>query len=268
MKTVTFSADDFGLTPSINEAVEIAHRQGVLAQTSLMIAAPAAADAVERARRLPDLRVGLHLVLVDGDSLLGHARLPTITGLDGRFGRDQVGRGFSYFFSRAARRQLESEIRAQFSAFLRTGLTLHHADAHKHMHMHPTVAELMMRIGAEYGLKRIRVPAEPPAVLKACGDSPGAAAHALYNWSRVLRLMARRHGLASADHLFGIHWSGQMTEARVRRLLAHLPDGSSEIYFHPATRRDQALQALMPDYDHAGELKALIALKSETHPKV
>jgi len=31
-----------------------------------MVGGPAAADAVARARRLPDLRVGLHLVLVDG----------------------------------------------------------------------------------------------------------------------------------------------------------------------------------------------------------
>ena len=31
-----------------------------------MVGAPAAADAVERARRLPKLRVGLHVVLVDG----------------------------------------------------------------------------------------------------------------------------------------------------------------------------------------------------------
>jgi hopanoid biosynthesis associated protein HpnK len=262
MKILTFSADDFGLTSAVNEAVELTHRNGVLNQASLMVAAPAAADAIARAKRLPDLKLGLHLVLVDGDSLLGHARLPTITGLDGRFGRDQIRRGFAYFFSGAARRELESEIQAQFSAFMRTGLVLHHADAHKHMHMHPVVAELMMRIGAEYGLKRIRVPAEPPNVLKACGETPGLAAHALYNWSRILRGMARRHGLVSADHVFGIGWSGHMTETRVRRLLAHLPDGSSEIYFHPATERDQALQALMPDYDHVAEFKALMALKA------
>ena len=262
MKTITFSADDFGLTSSVNEAVEIAHRQGVLTQASLMVAAPAAADAVARARRLPELRVGLHLVLVDGDSLLGHAQLPTVTQPDGRFGPDQVRRGFTYVLPGTARRELESEIRAQFSAFMRTGLVLHHADAHKHMHMHPVVAGLMMRIGAEYGLKRIRVPAEPPGVMKACGETPGFAAHAFYNGSRILRGMAWRHGLASADHVFGIGWSGHMTETRVRRLLAHLPDGSSEIYFHPALARDQALQALMPDYDHVGEFKALMALKS------
>ena len=82
--SIVFSADDFGLTRSVNEAVERAHTHGVLTQASLMVAAPAAADAVARARRLPGLRLGLHLVLVDGDSLLGHGRLPLVTGPDGR----------------------------------------------------------------------------------------------------------------------------------------------------------------------------------------
>ncbi|HET9146681.1 MAG TPA: hopanoid biosynthesis-associated protein HpnK [Acetobacteraceae bacterium] len=261
MSDVTFSADDFGLTESVNEAVERAHTEGVLTQASLMVAAPAAADAVVRAKRLPDLKLGLHLVLVDGDSVLGHDRLPHITKPGGRFGPGQIGRGFAYFFSPAARRELESEIRAQFRAFVATGLPLHHADAHKHMHMHPTVAELMIRIGRDYGLTRIRVPAEPPRVLAACGEKPGPAAHALYNWSRVLRFMARSQGLASPDHVFGIRWSGHMTEARVGRLLDHLPAGSSEIYFHPAAAPDPALRELMPDYQHVAEFEALLALR-------
>src|ERR1700722_13277360 len=133
-----FSADDFGLTVSVNEAVELAHTNGVLTQASLMVAAPAAADAVRRAKGLPGLDTGLHLVLVDGDSLLGHEKLPTITMPDGKFGRDQAALGVKYFFSPAARRELKAEIHAQFAAYAATGLKLHHADAHKHMHLHHT----------------------------------------------------------------------------------------------------------------------------------
>jgi hypothetical protein len=51
-----------------------------------------------------------------------------------------------------------------------------------------------------------------------------------------------------------------MTEDRVRRLLGNLPDGSSEIYFHPAARRDQVIQRLMPEYEHEAELATLLAL--------
>jgi hopanoid biosynthesis associated protein HpnK len=262
MQSVIFSADDFGLTESVNEAVELAHTKGVLTQASLMVAAPAAADAVRRAKNLPGLHVGLHLVLVDGGSLVGHEKLPHITMPDGRFGREQAALGVKYFFSPAARRELAAEIRAQFFSYAATGLPLHHADAHKHMHLHPTVGRLMIEIGKEFGLTRIRVPAEPPAVLKACGEAPSLADHALYRWSRLLRAQAHRAGLDAADHVFGIRWSGQMTAARVTRLLENLLPGSSEIYFHPATRTDATLKDLMPHYDHRAELDTLLALRT------
>ncbi len=257
-KGIIFSADDFGLTEAVNEAVEQAHRHGRLTQASLMVAAPAAADAVARAKAMPGLNVGLHLVLVDGDSRLGHARLPRITHRDGKFPRTQAALGVKYFFSPAARRELAREIRAQFEAFAATGLPLHHADAHKHMHLHPTVASLMIKIGAEFGLTRIRVPAEPPAVLKACGDRTAFGDEALYRWTAILRRKAKRAGLATTDHVFGLKWSGHMTPARIKTLLKNLPDGSSEIYFHPATRQDETLRRLMPGYEHAEELRALL----------
>jgi hopanoid biosynthesis associated protein HpnK len=253
---VVFSADDFGLTESVNEAVELAHRNGRLGQASLMVAAPAAADAVRRAKALPGLNVGLHLVLVDGESLLGHALLPTITGADGRFGTDQAALGVKYFFSPRARRELHAEIEAQFAAFAATGLALHHADAHKHFLLHPTIAGMMIAVGRTHGLKRLRVPAEPPHVMAALGERVGLGDRALYAWTRLLRLQAR--GLEVPDQVFGIKWSGHMTRARVEKLLAHLPPGRTEIYTHPATRRDETLVRLMPDYEHVAEFEALL----------
>jgi predicted glycoside hydrolase/deacetylase ChbG (UPF0249 family) len=68
-KYLIVTADDFGLHESVNEAVEQASQAGVLTAASLMVGAPAAADAVRRARKLPHLRVGLHLVLADGRAI-------------------------------------------------------------------------------------------------------------------------------------------------------------------------------------------------------
>ncbi len=235
--------------------MEQAYREGVLTQASLMVAATAATDAIARARRNPGLRVGLHVVLVDGDAMIRPSRLLDAAG---RFGTDQVRRGFGYFFRRDLRRALAAEINAQFSAFASTGLVLSHADAHKHMHLHPTVGALLIKIGRDFGLTTLRVPAEPPSVLRACGTQPSPGARALFQWARLLRWQARRAGLSSYDAVFGLAWSGQMTSAHVHRLIPLLPAGTSEIYFHPATRRDGLLTALMPGYDHEGELAALL----------
>ncbi len=258
MKRVVFSADDFGLTVAVNEAVERAHRDGILNQASLMVAGAAAGDAVRRARALPSLRVGLHLVVIEGPAVSRPSDIPGLVDASGQFPSDQARLGMRYFFSPSIRRQLAREIRAQFAAFAATDLTLDHANAHKHMHLHPTVGRLMIGIGREFGLRSVRVPAEPPATLAALGTRVRIGDRSLFAWTRMLRHQARAAGMSTTDHCFGIAWSGHMTHERVSRLLDDLPDGTSEIYFHPATRRDEVLTRLMPDYEHEAELATLL----------
>jgi len=223
-----------------------------------MVAGAAADDAVRRAHSLPDLRIGLHLVVIEGPAVLPPAEIPDLVDERGWFPSDQFRLGVRYAAHPRVRGQLAAEIRAQFAAFAATGLPLHHADSHKHMHLHPVVGRLMLDIGREFGLSRVRVPAEPPAVLARCGTRIGVGGQALYHWSRLLRRQVHAAGMASADHCFGIAWSGHMTPGRVRRLLAALPEGESEIYLHPATERDATLRRLMPDYEHEAELAALL----------
>jgi hopanoid biosynthesis associated protein HpnK len=258
VKTVTFSADDFGLSEAVNEGIERAHRDGILQAASLMVAAPAAADAVRRARDNPSLRVGLHLVVIEGPAALPRADIPGLVDESGQFPSDQLKLGLNYFFRPSIRRQLWAEIQAQFAAFAATGLTLDHANAHKHMHLHPTVGAMLLKAGAAHGLPRIRVPAEPPKIMARCGTATTFGDRLLYRWTQILRNQARTAGVATNDHCFGLAWSGHMTADRIRDLLPNLPEGDSEIYFHPAARRDKLLDQLMPSYEHEAELATLL----------
>ncbi len=256
-KRVIFSADDFGLSETVNEGIEQAHRAGILGAASLMVAGPAAADAVRRARALPSLAVGLHLVAIEGPAVLAPADIPDLVDAGGQFPSDQLRLGLRYAFHPRVRRQLAAEIRAQFAAFAATGLPLDHADAHKHMHLHPTVGRLLIGIGREFGLRALRIPAEPPDVLAAAGTRVGRGDRLLYRWTALLRAQARRAGLVTPAHCFGLAWSGHMTRARLLALAPHLPAGLSEVYFHPARHQDATLARLMPLYEHAAELAAL-----------
>jgi len=141
------TADDFGLDEAVNEAVEQAHLNGILSAASLMVGAPAAADAVTRARRLPELKVGLHIALVDATPVLPPEQVPDLVGPDGRFSKQLVRAGFSFFFRPRVRAQLAAEIAAQFADFSATGLKLDHVNCHNHMQLHPTVAGLILDIG-------------------------------------------------------------------------------------------------------------------------
>lgn len=259
MKRAIISADDFGLSLEVNEAVEYAHRHGLLSTASLMIAGDAAQDAITRARRMPSLQVGLHLVVIEGSAVLPHEQISLITQADGWFPSSQFALGVNYFFRTKIRQQLAREIEAQFEAFARTGLRLDHANAHKHMHLHPTVGQLMITIGKKYGLNALRIPREPPTPLfYATGVRSQSLGNALLRqWTRLLRYQAHKAGIATNDWCFGLAWSGHMTTQRVAALAAHLPEGVSEIYFHPATQKNTLLNRLMPTYEHHAELKAL-----------
>ncbi|WP_321815852.1 MULTISPECIES: hopanoid biosynthesis-associated protein HpnK [unclassified Paraburkholderia] len=250
-RALIFTADDFGLHARVNAAVEQAHCEGVLNAASLMVAAPAAADAVARARRLPSLRVGLHLVLADGASMLPRTQIPALVDADGRFGDNMVRDGFRFFFLPHVRAQLAKEIRAQFEAFAATGLALDHVNTHKHFHLHPTVLALILSIGREYGLRAMRLPLE------------AGAPFALRPWLALVRSRLARAGVAHNDYVVGIAHTGAMDEAVLLNAIANLPaQGVGEIYCHPAAASATDAAPITPSmqhYRHADELGALIS---------
>jgi hopanoid biosynthesis associated protein HpnK len=257
LKRLVVTADDFGAAREVNEAVEAAHRGGILTAASLMVAAPAAADAIARARRLPSLRVGLHVVLLEGRPVLPAAALPHLTDAGGLFAANPAALGLRVALSRAARRELAAEITAQFAAFSDSGLTLDHCNAHRHFHLHPLIGELVAQIGPRFGLRAVRVPLEPAAVLRKVARPAGSPLTAL-TLPFALRLRSRlaTAGLSAPDRVLGLRWSGQMTRERLAGLIRHLPDGLSEIYLHPAT---SAYPGSAPGYRYREELEALMA---------
>jgi hopanoid biosynthesis associated protein HpnK len=250
------TADDFGLANEVNQAVERAHVEGVLTAASLMVGAPAAAAAVELARRLPRLAVGLHLALVDAMPVLPGSAVPDLVDGRGRFRANMALAGAAMFFLPHVRKQMRAEIRAQFEAFRATGLTLDHVNAHKHFHLHPSILSAIIELAKEFGAPAVRARLEPRAILaRIDATRPGLAAATLAPLARVQRARLKRAGLAAPDQLFGLAWSGAMTHSRLAGLIAHLPEGVTEIYTHPATSSDFAGAA--PRYRYQEELAAL-----------
>ena len=255
MKQLIVTSDDFGAAVAVNDAVERAHRDGILSAASLMVAAPAVEDAVARAKTMPKLRVGLHLVLVEGRPILPVSQVPDLVDATGHFRTDMARAGAAMFFLSHVKRQLRAEIEAQFAAFAATGLPFDHINSHKHFHLHPTIASMMVEAAARYGVKGARVPLEPQGVLGRIEPHKASGVVALTTpFARALRRRFARAGIASPDQVFGLAWSGAMTRARVAGLLAHLPAGLTEIYVHPATG---PYPGSAPGYQYGAELEAL-----------
>lgn len=239
------TADDFGLSDSVNEAVRRATLHGVLTAASLMMGEPATAAAVRLAQAMPKLRVGLHLVLVDGHSVLAPRYIPDLVDPAGRFPNAMVVPAFRFVASRRVRAQLAAEIRAQLEAFARTGLELDHVNAHKHFHLHPLILELVLEIGSEFGVTAIRIPREPFWYSRAAGGAAGAAF--LTPWLALMRTRLRARGVTCNDHVFGLSATGRLDSQQVLEILARLPPGVSEIYLHPTVDNNELAALLDPE---------------------
>jgi chitin disaccharide deacetylase len=221
-----------------------------------MVGGPAAADAVARARRLPSLRVGLHVVLVEGSPLTDPSQIPDLLDAGGRLRNDLARYGAEIAMRPSLRRQAAKEIAAQFEAYESTGLPLDHVDAHRHFHLHPTVAGLILSIGRQYGMCALRVPVEPRHII--AGIDPRArqsASRITAPWAAWLRRRAQQAGLTTADAVFGFAWSGAMTAPRLAALVGRLPAGVVEIYLHPAVT--DAFPGAAAGYRYAEEFAAL-----------
>jgi chitin disaccharide deacetylase len=232
------NADDFGRSPSINQAVIRAHREGILTTASLMVNEPAAEEAVRLARENPRLGVGLHLALVCGAAALPPARIPYLAGADGRFSDDPVAAGWRYFFNARCKEELRAEIEAQVAKFHASGLTLDHVNGHLHLHLHPVVFGILMENAERWGIRAMRLTRDrfflnARLVSERWGYRLSHAVIYHLLSGRARGALARRKIRHTAS-VFGLLQNARVDTAYVEKLLPRLPAGDSELYSHPS----------------------------------
>jgi len=232
------NADDFGLSPAVNEAVIRAHDEGILTTASLMVNEQGFEEAVQLAKQKPRLGIGLHLTLLMGRSALPPEEIPGLVNPRGEFSCRPVAAGFRYFFQRGLRSQLRAEIRAQFEKFRATGLLLDHVNGHLHLHLHPTVFQILMEDAAPLGIRRMRLTRDCLARSRrmAQGRWFYRISHALiYEWlSNRARKPLQQRSIKHTEITFGLLQNAQANEEYLVKLLPELPPGDSELYSHPS----------------------------------
>ena len=243
------NGDDFGLTPGVNAGIVDAHRHGILTSASVFANAPATAEALALARRTPSLGIGCHLTLVDGQPLAAASTIPTLVR-DGRFRPTWASFAAAMTLGRVRMDEVERELTAQIDRVRSSGIRLSHLDGHKHVHACPAVFAVVARVAKRFGIARVRVPWESPAVRLAIryARAPGAGRQALENlaltpWARADQRRLVAEGFAQAPQFFGRVLTGLFDASAFRSLVAAVPVGTSELMMHPGYS-DRALRAL------------------------
>ena len=155
---IIFNADDFGATSGINAAVKKAYDEGILNAASLMINQKYTMEAVELAKNMPELDLGLHLTLTNGKAVLSHKELPLLTDENGMFKNGFVRLCLLALLKpKAFQKEVEAETEAQILKAKELGLKLCHIDSHRHVHMIPLIFNVVVKLQKKYEIDRVRI---------------------------------------------------------------------------------------------------------------
>lgn len=250
-KQLIVNADDFGLSPGVNEGIIEGHCKGIITSATLLANAPAVIDAVRRATERPSLGTGCHLTLIGGKGVAEPVRIRRLIDRNGNLPRDWLGL-MARLAGGLSSEEITEEFRAQLRYLSSLGVQLTHVDSHKHTHMVPRVLQAALDAASEFGIPAIRNPIETRATrLPGIGGGIWNSAETAGQYLRVVatrlfsaefRRRLDRSGLRAPAHFYGVTHTGRLSAELLERIAASLTPGVSELMCHPG-RLDQALAA-------------------------
>ncbi len=221
MRYLVVNADDFGFTRDVNDGIVRAHREGILTSTTLMANGDAFDHALELAAETPALDIGVHLQLVQGQSL-SQPGCPLPSSVGALIADLLVGRW-----------DLLKEFEAQVEKILAAGIRPSHLDTHKHTHLLPSVLHAVARISEKYSIRWVRKPFDLPLSSLGASWKTRAASLLMARFRPHFDNVLARHGARSTNHFAGFLWTGNFSAQDLVRLIDFLPVGSTEFMCHP-----------------------------------
>ncbi|MFL6311480.1 MAG: carbohydrate deacetylase [Terriglobales bacterium] len=268
MRRLIVNADDFGLTSGVNRAIVEGNRSGIVTSATLMANARATDAAIDLAKVQPSLKIGCHVVLIDGVPLT--ANLPTLTNGSPRFRSSLKQFAIAAVRKQIAAEEVQREVEAQIRKIQSRGITLTHVDSHKHTHMFPHVLRPLLRAARACGIRTIRNPFEPlrcwPAGM-VLGDPKlwlrSAGVMAFQMFAAEFRSALKECEMVSTGGTVGIAVTGLLDQQTLLRILEALPDGTWELVCHPGYS-DSDLQAAGTRLTQSREIELSALSSAET----
>jgi predicted glycoside hydrolase/deacetylase ChbG (UPF0249 family) len=238
MRRLIVNADDYGLTPGINRAIETLAEQRALTSATFMAGAAQAVQAAAYAQAHRGFGVGCHVVLVDGKPVARPEDVASLLRPGHETFYPKLGDFLrAVFAGRIRPEHIEVEATAQINRLRDSGIQPTHVDTHKHTHMFPSVLVPLLRAAKSTGVRAIRNPFEPGWSVDATASAPRlrktevTLLRALY--ARRFLNCAKEAGIATCDGTLGIAATGSLDEPTLRAILPAMPEGTWELVCHP-----------------------------------
>jgi hopanoid biosynthesis associated protein HpnK len=253
MKRLIVNADDFGFTRGVNAGIRQAFERGILTSATLMANGDAFDEAVAIAKANPKLGVGIHMVAVGGRPVADADEIPSLVDRNGLLPRTLTDLIKLLARGRVRVEHIEREFAAQVERVRRAGLTPTHLDSHKHSHTQPLVMTALTRVASAFNIRAVRNPFERLRAPFLMGPAARARrgvylkqammSAAVAPRARTFRRLASEHGLRAPEFFCGVRLTGLLDAEALRRVIAGLSDGTTELMCHPALYDDELEQA-------------------------
>ncbi|MDR3607927.1 MAG: ChbG/HpnK family deacetylase [Oligoflexia bacterium] len=234
-----FTADDWGMSPEVNQGILDLARAGIIHRVSMMARARYLSHQLKELQEIPGLELGLHF-----DLTFGKARPREVF--------------FAWCGPKRDDRMKQAtaqELRRQIDILREAGVQPVYLDGHHHIHLVPGIMDAVASELKSAGIRRVRLPYDPALWLS--GLFP------LNILSLIARSRLKRNGFESFPCFYPrpAHFRDL---GKFRASLALHPE--AEIIVHPARRDDFLALGIPDDYrnERVREYRALLMLRSPT----
>ena len=239
-RRLIINADDFGLCESVNKGIVEAHTKGVLTSTTIMANMPAAQQAVDLAKNLPTLGLGVHLNLTAGKPLCQDNTVKLILDSQGHFALSPGKLALASLITGKVRTAIETELASQIQWLIDKSIKPTHLDSHKHIHAFLSIFPIVCRLAKRFSIPAIRYTYEPKQVSRIPWPVTDRESR---KRASLVRTMAKINRLQNpsffkTDALLGVNHVGKINAVFMRAVSLYNPAATAELMTHPGYTYD------------------------------
>ncbi len=154
MKKLIITADDYGMSRAVNNAIDAGIEAGLITSTNVMTNMPYYKEA-KKFKDNPNISIGLHWVLASGRPVLPKEEIASLVTCNGEF------YPYSEFRSRLRHRRIsfddiKKELKAQYNLYFELMGQPDYWNTHQNTHVDFGIYGLFVEVASELGINRMR----------------------------------------------------------------------------------------------------------------
>lgn len=234
-KVVILHADDIGMCEEANLAAYQQLSRGEIQSAAVMVPCPAAEPFFIWAREQP-YDVGLHLALTSEWRTYRWGTVTDTSEVPGLLDEEKkMWHTVRQVVGNASASEVEKEIRSQIEAAMALGFTPSHIDTHMGtLYGDNDFTEAYMKVAEEYGIPAMVIEISSPELV-------AKFRQAGYPITEKLLDLIKNYSLPKLDNFTSVGPAKTYEEKKEAfyKLISELPDGLTEIIFHPSIHTER-----------------------------